>query len=307
MAKEAIIWGNQALESLPAAAAPTSSASSSSSSCSSRHPPPPPPSPPLTSPPPVLPAPPSGSPHGRGRGGVEGGAATSLEEISSRGQQQQIQQQQQQQRGSGRVGGGAPANGNAPPPSSSSSEAQVAAWGASLVRWLTGQFSTVLRRAERCRTELRGDSEPAAATATGTSGPSSQATPGAETTAVDGRDAAESLASAASGSGRPATAQHTTLTPALAGGGEFGAPSGPALSPGKSSMLVSTAGRGSSGLAEEGRGHGAAPAAVAVSARDIVVRAALAMAKESAASEVLGMWEPARRGYEKVRNRGDAS
>ncbi|CAN0045804.1 unnamed protein product, partial [Ectocarpus sp. 8 AP-2014] len=46
--------------------------------------------------------------------------------------------------------------------------------------------------------------------------------------------------------------------------------------------------------------HGAAPAAVAVSARDIVVRAALAMAKESAASEVLGMWEPARKGYEKA-------
>lgn len=76
-------------------------------------------------------------------------------------------------------------------------------------------------------------------------------------------------------------------------------------SPESSSAIVAAehrgGGGGGQGGAAQGRHeHGAAPAAVAVSARDIVVRAALAMAKESAASEVLGMWEPARKGYEKV-------
>ncbi|CAM9392040.1 unnamed protein product, partial [Discosporangium mesarthrocarpum] len=33
-------------------------------------------------------------------------------------------------------------------------EAQVLAWGESLVRWLTEQFSALLGRAERCKTEL---------------------------------------------------------------------------------------------------------------------------------------------------------
>lgn len=50
--------------------------------------------------------------------------------------------------------------------SSSSSEAQVATWGKALLNWLSGQFSTVLRRAERCRVELRG---PVAGESAGTS------------------------------------------------------------------------------------------------------------------------------------------
>lgn len=70
-------------------------------------------------------------------------------------------------------------------------------------------------------------------------------------------------------------------------------------SPERSSGLIS-AGGGGVGPQGDRHGHGAAPAAVAVSAKDIVVRAALSMAKECAASEVLGMWEPARKGYEKV-------
>ncbi|CAM9392118.1 unnamed protein product, partial [Discosporangium mesarthrocarpum] len=39
---------------------------------------------------------------------------------------------------------------------------------------------------------------------------------------------------------------------------------------------------------------------LAVSARGIVVKSALALARESAASEVLGLWDHARRGYEKA-------
>ncbi|CAM9697109.1 unnamed protein product [Scytosiphon promiscuus] len=323
MAKEAIIWGNQALESLPAPAAAaaagtahTSSATSPSSSYSSRHPqaqkqPPPPPPPPPQSPSPTSsPVPPR--PLAPQAGSPLAPATASLDEVSGRGQQQR---QEQQRQGSGRVGGGgATASGNAPPCSSAaaaslSSEAQVAARGSSLVRWLTGQFSTVLRRAERCRTELRGGESPSSSSPPPPPPPSEHAagTLVAGAVAVDASMGPDTAETSAPGpvSGR------------LAGGGGGGGVGGfvaaprPALSPGRSNYLVSTArgggggGGGSNGGAGltplgEGRGHGAVPAAVAVSARDIVVRAALAMAKESAASEVLGMWEPARKGYEKA-------
>lgn len=85
--------------------------------------------------------------------------------------------------------------------------------------------------------------------------------------------------------GRGTIAEAKLTAPASAGAGDAAVPAG-----GGGSMLSSSS------------RHGAAPGAVAVSAKDIVVRAALAQAQESAASEVLGMWEPARKGYEKVCN-----
>lgn len=221
----------------------------------------------------------------------------------------------------------------------------MAAWGSSLLRWLTGQFSAVLRRAERCKTELRGsvptaEAAAAAAAATCAVAEGQPAASCSRTKAASpapdarGRDAgavvASSSSSSAGGGGAlpggntavansPAEAAHSRAAGVTDGtimGGAAGA-SGlegalVTASPERSSALVSAGagGGGGPGLAppaeRHGHGHGAAPAAVAVSARDIVVRSALAMAKESAASEVLGMWEPARRGYEKVYNRREA-
>lgn len=211
----------------------------------------------------------------------------------------------------------AAADGTASSSSSSSaslsSEAQVVAWGSSLLRWLTGQFSAVLRRAERCRTELRG-STPAAATEASPAASFARTTTAAGTgLAVDAQglnataatsfpvDVSPSRA-AGNGGGRRSTA----------GGGSGLDGALVSASPERSSALVSTGGDGGGGghgqaapAEQHGHAHGAAPAAVAVSARDIVVKSALAMVKESAASEVLGMWEPARKGYEKVRVVGD--
>lgn len=160
----------------------------------------------------------------------------------------------------------------------------MAAWGTSLLQWLTGQFSAVLRRAERCRTELRGStpaSEPGAGAGVGGAAPGvSEASSVAAAYGPGGGDAVGSGSptdASSRGSGGLRSAADRGLVPA---------------SPERPSALVSAGGRGA---------HGAAPATVAVSAKDIVVRSALAMAKESAASEVLGMWEPARKGYEKVR------
>ncbi|CAN0406634.1 unnamed protein product [Ectocarpus sp. 12 AP-2014] len=354
MAKEAIVWGNQALECLPVSPAAAAPSSSPPSASSSRHhapnqPPPPSPPPPVSSPvlaAPPPPPPPTGSPDVRSQSGgraavVEGGTAATAahDDFSSRSQQQQQQQQQQARQGSGKlaveaadgpVSSRASASGvgsssssssaAAPPPPPLSSEAQVAAWGSSLLLWLSGQFSAVLRRAERCRTELRGSAstESPAATAAATSSSGAATTPAASDTgpALPGRGGASAATSSSSGASG-GVVDHAPAVPALAAAGSgdgrgravdpdlgLGGATLVSASPERSSAIVAAERRGGGGggaaAAQGGHEHGAAPAAVAVSARDIVVRAALAMAKESAASEVLGMWEPARKGYEKA-------
>lgn len=175
MAKEAIIWGNQALESLSVPPPPRHSASSvvgtpeavgmPSTSV--------PLSPPLSSHAKHLP---TDSPVRR-----ISGVGTAVDELT-RGYQQQFRSAIRGPGGlpgpgassrasaarvdpddvgssrNGAGGTGSAGSGGGSGKASSSSEAQVAAWGSSLVGWLTGQFSTILRRAERCRLELRGPS-----------------------------------------------------------------------------------------------------------------------------------------------------
>lgn len=325
MAKEAIVWGNQALEFL---------AVTNSSTNRTPHQPPPP-SPPPSSP--NLHAP-SHSVAGLlpSRGGPDpvtgpGDAARSPDDVNRDAQGQQPSSfrindeggvditspraNANLRPGSGRVGriqggdgtvaspdrgqgccasGGAATSG---PTASSplSSEAQVAAWGASLLGWLTGQFSTVLRRAERCRLELRGSSQEeesrsTTAEAVGTCGAAGPGENRARVTRDDGRVVGGGVRTSSETSPRGGDTRDISSSPRTRGQTKVGEGTPPPSAP-----LAAEA----STLSSPSR-HGAGPGAVAVSAKDIVVRAALAQAQESAASEVLGMWEPARRGYEKV-------
>lgn len=319
MAKEAIVWGHQALESLPAA--------------SSRHPPPPPPPPPSipqsTPPPSSIPGPPSGSSLLWSPRGGPGRAVTTREDS--------VSGQSSQHAGQGLKGGlsrmdatpaGGVDSGSSPPgetPSSSSSEVQVAAWGTSLLAWLAGQFSTVLRRAERCRTELRGSAATSSGVSTApgetaerealSSSPSilsrstdvaanvggdvdSSVGVFADTDAVDGGTSSDNAASPPISDAANASLRAETIKDGV---GTRAQPEAVLGTPEPGTVPAASYSAKEGGTRKSSGEHGAAPGAVAVSARDIVVRAALCQAQESAASEVLGMWEPARQGYEKVK------
>lgn len=324
MAKEAIVWGNQALGPLshahPASAAAAATAAAPSA-------PPPPSSPNLQA---------AAHLHMRGSPGPASVATLSPDSVTGVVVATENSPHHTISRpGSGRLargggsstvspgstGGGVPTSGGGVSIAASnsaglaaslsmtatSSEAQVAAWGGSLLGWLTGQFSTILRRAERCREELRGTNEAGLASAPERG--SAAATAAASEMDRDGGDSGAGItdsAPAEGGRGRkfktPSSSTEVSLsttrggrsaiaevklTPAAAAGTGDAAALAP-LAVGEGFMLSSSS------------KHGAAPGAVAVSAKDIVVRAALAQAQESAASEVLGMWEPARKGYEKV-------
>lgn len=185
----------------------------------------------------------------------------------------------------------------------SSSEAQVAAWGGSLLRWLTGQFSTILRRAERCRVELRGEQE------TGLSNPAQAGamTEGSAAAGVGTSSPPESdLPERSGGEGKTSSASAGGLGFSTVPGGRGALSVDANVTPSVREAAAGASGGGGGGggsMMSSSNRHGPASVAVAVSAKDIVVRAALAQARESAASEVLGMWEPARKGYEKVRPR----
>lgn len=198
-------------------------------------------------------------------------------------------------------GGGAGLSPSSIAAAASSSEAQVAAWGGSLLRWLTGQFSTILRRAERCRVELRGAQE------TGLSNPAQTAAmaEGSVSAGVGISIPPESnLPEGSGGEGKTSSVSAGGLAFSAAPGGRGTVPVNANMTQSVREATAGASGSGGAGsMLSSSNRHGAASGAVAVSAKDIVVRAALAQARESAASEVLGMWEPARKGYEKVRQR----
>lgn len=259
MAKQAILWGNQAMEPLSHLKHGSQQQQSPSASSSQRQPSAASSSmmqPPAT--PPLLPVAPMPSPR------LAGSSAGVTRTATPRGQQQNWST------------GTATSLSLSPPTSGgteeiphvspggetrAAAENQVAAWGSSIVAWLTGQFSAVLRRAELCRTELRGPET------------------GEDRERGRGQDHADVVpperSSVVTGTG----AEDPTSQSADSG----------------VERISQACGRPSMGR------HGAAPTTIAVSARDVVVRAALTQAQESAASEMLGMWQAAREGYEKVR------
>lgn len=314
MAKEAIVWGNQALESLPAvtaaaagAGANSAGAGSAGSIPSTRHPHVYPQPSPVSSPSRKMPPP--GSPHTRsthkvgitrsGGGGMtrEEASRTPLHQPTGVAADVRTPSQRSRVAGSSRVGCDSASPSSGPPggvglgtglsTSSVLSQTQVAARGASLLGWLKSQFSTVLKRAEKCRVELRGSVSTSPNTPKG-SGIGRKYVPPSppETTTATmvGSPGLQSAGARAEGMPPPLSRRHAPPS----------SPSARGSSPGGDCQ-----GRRN----EHGSSMPASPEAIAVSARDIVVRAALAQAQDSAASEVLGMWETARKGYEKVNRR----
>lgn len=313
MAKEAIVWGNQALESLPAVAAAAAGAGANSAGAGTtgsvpptRHPHVYPQPSPVSSPGRRMPPP--GSPHARSPHKVgatrSGGGGMAREEVSRTPLHQptgsavdvRIPSQRSRVAGSSRVGcdsaspssasAGGGGLGAGVSTASVLSQTQVAARGASLLGWLKGQFSTVLKRAEKCRVELRGS----------VSSPNTPKGSGVGRKYVPPSPPETTTATMVGTHGLPSAGARTEgMPPPLSR--RYAPPSSP-------SARGSSPGDDCRGRRNEhGSGMPASPEAIAVSARDIVVRAALAQAQDSAASEVLGMWETARKGYEKVGRR----
>ncbi|CAM9836095.1 unnamed protein product [Choristocarpus tenellus] len=318
MAKEAIVWGRQALESLaesslvrtPPTASPNRNVRPGVV--------------PATTPPPLhrgrraAEAVTGGDGIGGGAQGAGGGWGGSRASPSPRGGQVHPSALGVEGTGAlyigvalrGGVGGGREGGGSM---SMDSLESQVYVWGESLVKWLTDQFSAILGRAERCKAELL-EGEDGASGRGGVGGTDSSRV--WMSNVVDKR---------VSMTGRGDQNTDSVSQPPFAVAASLSMSSPLSLSPeGYDGVLpISESIRAGQrneggesmpgGVTGEGVGGGndvvhaadmslvdGGGESLAVSARGIVVRSALTLARESAASEMLGMWDLAREGYEKV-------